>query len=134
MGRFRRDAHSHLVAGVFLPSEIYFLTQNESGVVNVYLKNLDEFFTSPRDSSHIRLVRSFAGHRMSPTKFVRHPVLDLCASIGKDGELNVWRVTIPEIGVRYSEGLDFVAAMPPAMGPRRLAWFPQRWFLADRPA
>lgn len=112
-------------SGVFLPSELYFLTSNESGVVNVYLKNLDEFFAISRDSSHIRLVRSFAGHRMSPIKFVRHPVLDICASVGKDGELNIWRVTVPEVGVRFSEGLDFVAAMPHKGGPRRLAWLPQ---------
>lgn len=112
-------------SGVFLPSEIYFVTVNHAGVVNVYLKNLDEFFAISRDSSRIRLVRSFGGHRMSPTKFVRHPVLDISASIGKDGELNFWKVTVPEIGVRFSEGLDFIAALPPDVAPRRLAWFPQ---------
>ncbi|KAI9021913.1 RAVE protein 1 C terminal-domain-containing protein [Hyaloraphidium curvatum] len=111
-------------SGVFLPSEIYFLTQNEAGVINVYMENLDEFFAITRDSSHIRLLRSFAGHRLSPVKFVRHPMLDFCASIGRDGELNVWKVTIPEIGIRYSEGLDFVAALPQDVAPRKLAWFP----------
>ncbi len=115
-------------SSVFLPSELVFLAHDKNGVINCYLQNLDEFFVIPRDTSHLRLVRSFAGGDSAIKKFVTHPTMNFCATLGVAGDVVVWKVSSPNINVRSSEGLEYLDTFP-IKNATIVSWFPEGPFL-----
>ncbi|KAI8800094.1 RAVE protein 1 C terminal-domain-containing protein, partial [Cladochytrium replicatum] len=110
------------------PAELYIFGQNPTdGVLNCYAMDLDEFFASEWASAHLRLVHSWCGHRKPAVRgtFCKHPSLPFVASVDEDGECLIFRISVPNIGLRSTHGLEYISTIATSVtGPGRLAWLP----------
>jgi hypothetical protein len=71
--------------------------QNPDGIINCYTFNLDDFFSNTFLTSYFRLNYSWCGHVGNVKETDRHPNLPYVASFSDDGELLLYKVTIPKV-------------------------------------
>jgi WD40 repeat protein len=91
---------------IYFPPEIHILTCNSFGELRIFALNLDEFFGGIKMNSHLRLIDSFCGHKSTIKSIIKHPNLDLIATMGNDGTVFVWKVWLPSVGLRIRKGLE----------------------------
>ncbi|KAJ3055772.1 regulator of (H+)-ATPase in vacuolar membrane [Rhizophlyctis rosea] len=127
-------------SSIFFPAELHVLAhRRDTGVINCYTLSLDDFFATSWTTPHLNLVYSWCGHRQPTQKIVRHPNLSLAASLANDGEVVVFELSIPQIGLRTTYGLKYLKSFLPvensqnpsasSASARAVAWLPRGPFL-----
>ncbi|TPX65121.1 hypothetical protein SpCBS45565_g05402 [Spizellomyces sp. 'palustris'] len=114
-------------SAIFFPAELQILAQRADGIINTYTMNLDDFFATSWMIPHLSLMHSWGGPRGSVKILFRHPNKNFVASVGMDGEVVVYQSSVPQVGLRTTDGLQVIASFPPDgdhTRTRNVAWLP----------
>ncbi|KAI9336294.1 hypothetical protein BDR26DRAFT_489550 [Obelidium mucronatum] len=119
------DSRLHEDSAIYFPAQISMLAKSaESGLLNLYSMNLDEFFGSPWANPYLRLEHSWCGHKSRVEKFSRHPSLHIVASMSVDNEVNFYRISLPQVAIRVNDGLDLISHRKFGPGLLLINWIP----------
>ncbi|KAJ3076415.1 regulator of (H+)-ATPase in vacuolar membrane [Podochytrium sp. JEL0797] len=120
------DASVVMASAIHFPAEISILARSTAtGLLNLYSMSLDEFFGSPWANPYLRLEHSWCGHTTPVARFSVHPKQSVAASVSVGGEVNFYRISVPQVAIRVNEGLDLISHQQGAgTTPVLIAWIP----------
>ena len=82
---------------IYFPAELTILAQNCNGQLNCYSMNLDDFFGSSWTNPYLRLEHSWSGHQFNIKSLLPHSSLPLMASISGNGDIDFFKVSVPQV-------------------------------------